>query len=358
MNINIIDPGFNRYITQKYGYSRQKRLRFPALIFLFTALPQIPVLKYFVSKNMNLLTGKSNYNIHQHRHLHFFFNLYPRISPPAPTPIPAAYRIGLSYLAATDFYMEHKPPAHQPMARKQPLIFDNSSQHLHYNHLHNLLHNPWKPRVDNVYIQTYETLLHTRLLEKSTAADFYPIHTAQRLLVNPVPEPAYPINPISKFARQDNAGEKTTTQTSQNKTTLLIKNFGSQRLGIPQWMFPSIKNPADDFKTHQWDGLAAKAWTAGTNRAHTDLHYFNPLKKVEKDLEKLAAVTGSKAVKDLENVMDLKKSPAPDGEFPGRYHHDTHSTVQKPGIDVERLTDQVYRVLERKLRIEKERRGW
>jgi hypothetical protein len=34
-----------------------------------------------------------------------------------------------------------------------------------------------------------------------------------------------------------------------------------------------------------------------------------------------------------------------------------HATPQLPGIDVNRLADEVYQMMERKLRIEKERRG-
>jgi hypothetical protein len=81
-----------------------------------------------------------------------------------------------------------------------------------------------------------------------------------------------------------------------------------------------------------------------------DLYYSNPMKGVGSHLEESRTVTtASKSLKNLEET-----GPAPVKPF----GQDQAGAFKKAAVDMDRLTDQVFRKLERKITIEKERRGW
>jgi hypothetical protein len=79
------------------------------------------------------------------------------------------------------------------------------------------------------------------------------------------------------------------------------------------------------------------------------LHHINPLKRVESDLKEAGAIKGFTGLdKNREAAAGIKEKSNIAG--PG--------FTQNTAIDLNQLTDQVYRMLERKIRTEKERRGW
>jgi hypothetical protein len=106
---------------------------------------------------------------------------------------------------------------------------------------------------------------------------------------------------------------------------LIRSSFEPEQTSSPQPFFPA--KPAPDF------------------------YYFNPLKGA-------AGVSNQTPVregKNLETIAGLKEKSAPGQES---YTHDPTHTPQKMNVDLPQLTDQVYRMLERKIKIEKERRGF
>lgn len=85
-----------------------------------------------------------------------------------------------------------------------------------------------------------------------------------------------------------------------------------------------------------------------------EIRYFNPMRQVEKNVKQsLAALeqTGQsiKRTVDREDQVNLANERAPGRQLP---------VFPKVDINMNRLTDQVYRLLERKIKAEKERRGW
>jgi hypothetical protein len=84
-----------------------------------------------------------------------------------------------------------------------------------------------------------------------------------------------------------------------------------------------------------------------------DFHYLNPLRRTGRPLQSSVKETAS----SRNHFRDSKSKTASIKQPAGQNLHDTHTISQSP-IDIARLTDQVYRMLERKIRVERERRGW
>ncbi len=84
-----------------------------------------------------------------------------------------------------------------------------------------------------------------------------------------------------------------------------------------------------------------------------DFHYLNPLQRTGRSSQNSVKETAN----SRNHFRDSKSKTAPIKQPAGQNLHDTHTISQSP-IDIARLTDQVYRMLERKIRVERERRGW
>lgn len=92
-----------------------------------------------------------------------------------------------------------------------------------------------------------------------------------------------------------------------------------------------------------------------TGKNTADLHYFNPVHKTVSDIKSSSNLVG----KNPDESRDLKGIATPFMKPTGLNLPGTRDPAsQKPLVDVDQLTDQVYRMLERKIRVEKERRGW
>jgi len=80
------------------------------------------------------------------------------------------------------------------------------------------------------------------------------------------------------------------------------------------------------------------------------LHYINPLKNALDDLKKSVA---SIKRKTAEGETFIEKPMSDNSPL----DHKASDITHKMNINLNQLTDQVYQILERKIRIEKERRG-
>jgi hypothetical protein len=81
-----------------------------------------------------------------------------------------------------------------------------------------------------------------------------------------------------------------------------------------------------------------------------DLYYSSPMKGMGSDVEESRAVTGP-----IKGVKSLEESALAPAKIFGQ---EQAGVSKKPAVDLDQLTDQVFRKLERKIIIEKERRGW
>jgi hypothetical protein len=81
-----------------------------------------------------------------------------------------------------------------------------------------------------------------------------------------------------------------------------------------------------------------------------DLYYSGPMSGVGSNLEESRTVTGV-----VKGVKSLEQAAPPPVKFFGQ---DQPGDSKKTALDLDRLTDQVFKKLERKIIIEKERRGW
>jgi hypothetical protein len=86
-----------------------------------------------------------------------------------------------------------------------------------------------------------------------------------------------------------------------------------------------------------------------TTQLPADLHHFSPLNRVESDLKEAGTIKG---------VTAVDKNPEAAAGFKEKSNIASPGFTQNTTINLNQLTDQVYRMLERKIRTEKERRGW
>jgi len=133
---------------------------------------------------------------------------------------------------------------------------------------------------------------------------------------------------------------------------------------VPSLTYPGIGNISHIYRESK--SISEAARQPGPENTHrlfptkgfTDFFYFNPLNPSQRevtDLEKPDNGLG-KNLKEVELSDSNFKRKSTAVKEPSL--HDPSEISQKPTIDLDRLTDQVYRMMERKIRIEKERRGW
>ena len=101
-----------------------------------------------------------------------------------------------------------------------------------------------------------------------------------------------------------------------------------------------------DFGTER--SRIGKTWDPILDSSISGLHFFNPLKVALDDLKESIASIERKAVEERTSV---KKSNLATYSAPERMPDISHST------NINHLTNQVYQMLERKIRVERERRG-
>jgi hypothetical protein len=119
---------------------------------------------------------------------------------------------------------------------------------------------------------------------------------------------------------------------------------------VIQQSLPSLTSPVISNITRKYTSTPGDIHGFFPTAPDPDLYYSAPMKGVGSNLEESRTVTGSiKGIKSLEEA-----APAPAKIF-GPEHA---GGSKKPEVDLDRLTDQVFRKLERKITIEKERRGW
>lgn len=304
MVIYVIDTGFYKSIIHKYHRFRYSQRKFPSLIFLFR--PQNPILHYLLLKNMNILPGNKNYQLHIHQHRHdqqvrFVINLFLRLSPHffgfTSNFNSARFRASnLSHVLKSIILspeQEEQKGESKPVVEKSQRVTDQSlttSEYTYPTFLQN-------SKVSNMFIHAYQRLIH-KFHFPGESRTVYPPHIY----------PAEFVLPVSKFFpskwgkdKEDSRGKRMTEFSKSSK----------------------------------------------------DLHYLNPLKRIENDLEKtftlnnMNGMDGVNGVSGVNGVNDHKDTSGVRGM----------ETV-KPAIDLDQLTNQVYRRLERTIRIEKERRGW
>jgi hypothetical protein len=103
----------------------------------------------------------------------------------------------------------------------------------------------------------------------------------------------------------------------------------------------------------------AAARTIPTNTPQLD--YFNPVGTIQRDLETSLAQMGKNAAPHMEEeTVYQNKITGPEIPVNQNIHAPGHGISHQPpaNTDLDRLTDRVYRMLEDKIRIEKEMRGW
>jgi hypothetical protein len=126
--------------------------------------------------------------------------------------------------------------------------------------------------------------------------------------------------------------------------------YPSQSVYNGESRFPSLTSPVISNITSKYTSSPEDIPTFSPTAPVPDLYYSSPIKGVERDLEESRTVTDTiKGVKSLEQA-----GPAPVKLF----EQEQPGVSKKPAVDLDRLTDQVFQKLERKIIIEKERRGW
>jgi hypothetical protein len=346
MTISVINIGFFKYITHKYNRFRQPRFKFPSLFFLFNLQNQNPLFQYRLLKNMNILLENKNYHVNHHRHF-FLINLLLRISPPsAASPardmIEKIYflskmthptRLSQQMMTTLESYRTATPPVlpgieinHKSNIKQKPeyiterqkTIPGQSISHTDPEHVYRtyleasktssmLIHSMERMPMTNRTATVLPQLMMMKMMETT---DFY--HT--------VPSLTYPgIGNISHIYRESKSVSEAARQPGPENTHRLFPTKGS-----------------------------------------TDLYYFAPLnllKREVSDLKKPVTSLG-KNLEEVELTDSNFKGKSTAVKEPSLSLHDPSEISKKPKIDLGQLTDQVYHMLERKIRIEKERRGW
>ncbi len=365
MVIYVIDTGFYKSIIHKYHRFRYSQRKFPSLIFLFR--PQNPILHYLLLKNMNVLPGNRNYQLHIHQHrydqqVRFVINLFLRLSPHffgfTSNFNSARFRASnLSHVLKSIILspeQEEQKGESKPVVEKSQRVTDQSlttSEYTYPTFLQN-------SKVSNMFIHTYQRLIHNIHFPKAT--DFY--HFYQKL--TPTAEKQQPVTDqsltTSEYTYPTFLQNSKVSNMFIHAYQRLIHRFhfpGESRTVYPPHIYPAeFVLPVSKFFPSKWgkdkEDSRGKRMTE-FSKSSKDLHYLNPLKRIENDLEKtftlnnMNGMDGVNGVSGVNGVNDHKDTSGVRGM----------ETV-KPAIDLDQLTNQVYRRLERTIRIEKERRGW
>lgn len=340
MTISVIDTGFFKYITHKYNRFRQPRFKFPSLFFLFNLQNQNSVFQYRLLKKMNILQENKNYHVNQHQRFFFLINLFLRISPPSAAP-PARDMIEKIHflskmthptllsqrmMMATESHRTPTPPVLPGIGINHKSNIDQESGHI--TERQKTIPGQTISRTDTEHV-------YRMFLEGSKTSNML-IHSKERVLMT----------------------HRTAAVLPQLMKMMKTTDFYHT---VPSLTYPGISNISHIY--HGSKSVSEAARQPGPENTHrlfpakldSDLHYFNPLMSGVSDLKKPVTGLG----KNLEEV-ELS-----DSNFKGKSTavkepslHDPSEISKKPKIDLGQLTDQVYHMLERKIRIEKERRGW
>jgi hypothetical protein len=414
----VIDTGFFDIITRKYGRPGYLRLKLPSLVFLYNT--QNSILKYLLIKNMNILPGARNYHIDQHRHLHFVINLFLRLySPftasPAPTvfaedPLEKIYRLremisplqtlNLFYRSLSsqlhhtaiappgkkeiDNHIEKPVKSHTPSLYQdsglayQTFLQDSKMSNLNMfpNLADRLIPHPGTAEIQSkgtnhgksmmtaarfhhtghtypggssispidyklfYEVQNQESF-HEAVTHRYLSKTFdHHQHMAYLSHLETTVNTLSTINISSKSSISSSASivsiARTTTTSSAVSTTIARRTGINKATGDdaapddPRKFFPVSPDPA--------------------------LHYFAPPISAASAAREAAALSSASAPGINPGEVTYPKIQT----AAGKASHTNHSpeVPGKPMVDLGHLTDQVYRMLERKLRVEKERRGW
>ena len=306
----VSNSAFFKWSTQKYGIFRNWRIRFPTLLFPLRNLAAF--VRSLSFKRISISAPERN---HYHsQNLLYNINLLPRIS-----------LIAERSRALHDETVQTTFPDRDPEGRYPVFI----------------------PAEERAWEQKPELRLETqRILSKLTK---------MLVTVKPDNQLKSPSKIASSFLRITHISDKihyfgdTRNWGDRHEPLLdrksIITSPGNKSAPFRQLVHAPTEG---DFGTER--SRIGKAWDPVSDRSMPGLHHFNPLKVALDDLRESVASMERKGVED-EVVAGRPKPPESSAA------EKTSDVTHKTNINMDHLTNQVYQMLERKIRIERERRG-
>ena len=355
--VSIVNLDFFKWITGKYGIFGKWRTRFPTLFFPLRR--RIPFLDCLLLTNATIFPRSRSY--HQSQNSRFSINLSPRISlavtedrepsHKAPHGIPpnrVLVRSNSSFSHPEIHLLNHKSsstPITQPIFSKTSnmLIAAGSER-------------PGRSRSEMVppFIKIAQGNERFHLLSKSKSWTVgHKLTDAKESKIIPSEtesarfHQSVPVAPNVDFTSQKS---EIGTERYYHAASYQQPLMGGVGHPVSRSSTLALQhlNPLhiESYKQPRTGGVAHPV----SGNSTPTLHYLNPLRAAEEHLQKSAASTRGKVAEAERNI---DKSGADNFAVGRRVSDITHKT----NINLNHLTDQVYQMLERKIRIERERRG-
>lgn len=355
----VADPHFFEWITRKYRFFKRWQTQFPTLIFLLRR--NMLFLRPILFKNA--ITPSLQKDNHLNQYVLFYLNQISLISstaagdnldktkfPYAPFPhknlikYESSYALSQMGLSRTMsiFRFSNQPTFHSSQTTKKKQIYlynsyagsDSLSAHPEILSVEDKFNAASKPH--SISSKTPDLEITPELIRSRPSSDAVP----QFMAISQC-------NHETTYLSGKTKPWTVTTGTVYKKELKLIQ----PKTESVQFLRSEYISPSFSFSNREL-GISSEKHTPGLNfRQSTkqriegpfynrvpDLHYYNPMKDSLKGLKKAALHNETKT--DNFSVS-----------------HEVSDMTQKTKIDLNNLTDRVYRILERKIKIEKERRG-
>jgi len=322
----IINSDFFKWITSKYGIFRKWQTQFPTLIFLLRK--RGPILQRLL-KNITILPQNRDYYLN--KNLLFNIDLLPRIS-----------LIIRKDRVERDKALYRTSP-HKGLV-KLGSLFAPPEIHLSKYKSNSAF------RTQQIFAKTSNMLITTRFERpwQSPSEIFSPLlelpHNNQEKNLFPIRNKSGTIGYkwIDKIRSKIIPSETKPALFYQSAHFFSNTDFSSQKSEIGKERY----NPITTFKQPTMGSTGHPIPSGSTST----LHYINPLKNALDDLKKSVA---SIEIKTAEGETFIAKSRSDKSPI----SHKASDITHKMNINLNHLTNQVYQMLERKIKVEKERRG-
>lgn len=417
----LINPDFSKGIIAKYSVLVQRHRSFPVLTFLFIKPPPISFLQYLLLKTMTITRSHRNYYLNQNFHFNYNYNLNPNlfsrivemsyiiienrlektktVTGAAIKKEPGRVKWEIPAAVVNTSLIEKEIPGNQAepfpgVEVGSPLLNLWTSQNreprktVYYASEVERNSEPVAMDKEAPILSAAEKHSYTRItpLSKSARDTREPVLPAAektsytKVLVGPQSSPADQREiSISKTFHTGDKLEKTEKShfhhtialfkplTTAVTPQLISRNFKDCLLFVhPGKLIPgNTKEKGFISITHQDINVFTSHLTKGAESPDSShfsslLNYSSPFKAAMDDIKK-TVTSIEKKVKEKEEKILTKRSYTTDftSSVSGNPDNINNSTniPQSINIDMNHLTNQVYRMLERKIMIEKERRG-